>query len=204
MSGRMVTYLERSEELVGYRVKIERKPAFAVVGYTVVIPPQDKTGIIPRFVEETMADGRLETLKQAASVPAWILGLGSWDQKCQPNGMRYTMCIEETEHTDCHGLLAQYPIHRQRFDACDWMCFEVPQARFDTELFWRDNPYRMLRVLGYRFHLRVGVHFDACPPDHDDMTEPGMEFWISVAKQNDPRCPTCSVREECAKIQPFA
>jgi len=202
MDNRTVTYLERSEKITGYRVKINRKPAFQVIGYTIIIPPKTETQMIPRFVEELMADGRLDTLKKTSPVPVWILGLGSWDEECQPGGMRYTMCIEETEQTNLSCLLEQYPLHRQSFEACEWMCFEVPQERFDTDLFWKDDPYKMLRLLDYRFHLRVGVHFDAIPPDHDEKNNPGMEFWISVQKQ-DETCDVCSVREECGNILPF-
>jgi hypothetical protein len=69
-------------------------------------------------------------------------------------------------------------------------------------VFWKDDPYKMLRTLGYRFHFRVGVHFDASPPDHDEKDNPGMEFWISVAKQTED-CAACSAREECGNTQPF-
>ena len=202
MDDRTVTYLERSEEITGYRVTIMPKPAFQVTGYTIIVPPQDDTQMIPRFVDDVMADGRLEALKKASAVGPWILGLGSWDEQCQPSGMRYTVCIEETEHTDFRRLAEQYPLYTQRFEACDWMCFELTRERYDAQ-FWKDDPYKMLRALGYRFHIRVGVHFDAVPPDHDEQTNPGIEFWISVAKETED-CDSCPSREDCAKIQPFS
>jgi hypothetical protein len=82
------------------------------------------------------------------------------------------------------------------------MCFEVPQERFDAEHFWKDDPYKMLRVLDYRFHLRVGVHFDAYPPDDVEENKWAAEFWISVAKQTK-ECDICSAREKCGEMQPF-
>ena len=194
--------IQNGEEITGYRVKIASKPSFQITGYTIVIPPNDQTAMTSRFVRDVSSDGRLDSLKKASSVPAYIVWLGSWDSECKPGGMRYTACIEETDHTDFSCLLPGYPQHTQRFEACDWMCFEIPQERFDTGQFWKDDPYRMLRVLGYRFHVRVGVHFDAAPPDHDEMKEPCREFWISVAKQT-VECDVCPVREECAKIQHF-
>ncbi len=196
-----VTFLDRGEEITGYRVKVMRKPAFRVTGYTVVIPPNDWTRMIPEFVGQIMTDGRLDSLKRASTVPTWILGLGSWDDQCQPDGMRYTMCIEETEYTDLRLLGKSYLLHTQRFESCEWMCFEVPEERFDSDQFWKDDPYRMLRALDYRFHLRVGVHFDAAPPDHDEKKW-GMEFWISVAKETE-GCNVCSAREKCGEMQPF-
>jgi hypothetical protein len=203
MDNSAITFIERSQEITGYRVKTTKKPAFQVTGYTIICPPEGEGPIIKDFVAAVMTDGRMETLKKASAVPPWILGLGSWDEECQPRGMRYTMGIEENQHTELSGLLRQYPIHSQSFEACEWMCFEVPQERFDTDQFWNDDPYKMLRDLGYRFHLRVGVHFDAYPPDHDERTKPGMEFWISVMEQGNEECDICSVREGCAQIQPF-
>ncbi len=146
-----------------------------------------------------MADGSLEALKQASSVSAWLLGLGSWDSECDSEGgFRYTIGVEETEHTDLSRLPTKHPRHTQSFEACDWMCFEMT----DKQL-WRDDPYTMLKNLGYRFHLRVGVHFDAFPFDHDPETKPVVELWISVTKESE-ACDICAVREGCAGIQPFA
>jgi hypothetical protein len=202
MDNRAVTYVDRSEDITGYKVKVMRKPAFRVTGYTIVVPPNEWTQVLPQFVTAVRADGRLENLKKASRVPVWILGLGSWDQECQPDGMRYTVCIEETDHTDLRLLGEEYPLHSQRFEACEWMCFEVPKERFDPDHFWKDDPYKMLRALDYRFHLRVGVHFDASPPDHVEESMWGTEFWISVAKETD-KCAVCSVSKQCGEMQPF-
>jgi predicted transcriptional regulator YdeE len=196
---RPVECLEGSEELVGYRTKIWRKDAFQITGYTLIIPANADRQTIPQFVSELMADGSIEELTKASSVPPWGLGLGSWDPECEPGGMRYTVCIEETEHTDLRHLTTKHPLHTQRFEACDWMCFEMND---NDDQFWKSNPYTMLKKLGYRFHLRVGVHFDAFPPDFDPEKNMEVEFWISVAKESE-ECDTCSVREDCARIQPF-
>ncbi len=192
-----VEYLEGSERTVGYRTKIRRKKAFQVTGYTLIVPPKAEGQLIPRFVGELMADGSLEALAKAAPVRPWVLGLGSWDPECEPGGQRYTVCIEETEGADLGRLSTKHPLHTQRFEACEWMCFEMT----DKQL-WRDDPYTMLRKLGYRFHLRVGVHFDAFPPEFDKERNPAVELWISVAKASE-ECEGCGVREECAGIQAF-
>jgi hypothetical protein len=64
------------------------------------------------------------------------------------------------------------------------MCFEMIQSIYD-ERFWKDNPYRMMPKLGYQFHTGnydVGLHFDAYPPYYDQVSNPAMEFWITVVK----------------------
>ena len=193
-----VEYLPGSEELVGYRTKIRHKPTFRITGYTRIVPPKAEGAVIPDFVREVMAAGGLEALAATNPVRPWILGLGSWDEACEPGGQRYTIGVEETEGTDLSGLRGGLPLHTQTFEACDWTCFEMPHDQL-----WRDDPYTMLKQLGYRFHLRVGVHFDAFPPDYDEHTNPGVELWISVAKPSE-ECDICSVREQCAGIQAFA
>jgi len=193
-----IEHLEGSETIVGYRTKIRRELSFQATGYTLIVPPKAEDPLIPQFVSEVTADGSLEALVAAAPVRPWILGLGSWDPECEPGGQRYTICIQETEHTDLGRLSTKHPLHTQRFGACDWMCFEMTD-----EQLWRDDPYTMLKQLGYRFHLRVGVHFDAFPPDFHRETNPAVELWISVAKAS-AECDVCDVREGCAGIQPFA
>ena len=91
-------YLGQSLEIAGYPVKIKHRGAFKVTGYTLIVPPRSDA-MIPQFWHDVVADGRLDLLKKASSVPPWVLGLGSWDPECEKHGQRYTICIEETEHT---------------------------------------------------------------------------------------------------------
>ena len=92
-------YLDRSEEIIGYRVKIMPKEAFTIRGYTLIIP-EYKEYLVPQFWDKISADGRLEKLLRASSVRPWVLGFGSWDAECEKQGFRYTICIEDTEYTD--------------------------------------------------------------------------------------------------------
>lgn len=66
--------------------------------------------------------------------------------------------------------------------ASDWMCFEIARREL-VGRFWQDNPYRMMKQLGCRFHAgdpSVGRHFDAFPPDYHPETNPACESWITV------------------------
>ncbi len=185
------TYLAGSEEIVGYRVKIWTREAFRVVGFTRLIPAGRKgKGMVPAFAGEVIADGRLAKLTAASAVRPWVLGLGSWDPECEPNGQRYTICIEETEHTDFAHLAREYSLFTKGIGASDWMCFELVED-VDDGRFWRDNPYKMMGKLGYGFHDRpgdysVGLHFDAFPPSyrHGESADAQqrIEFWITVKK----------------------
>ena len=114
-------FLEKSEEITGYRVRIRKRDAFNVTGYTIIVPPGPGT-LIREFWDDVVADGRLDKLTKASSVRPWVLGLGSWDPECEKNGQRYTICIEETEHTDLSCLSKEYRLFSKEIGASDWMC----------------------------------------------------------------------------------
>ena len=176
-------YIENSQEIVGYNVKIMKRKAFKVTGYTLIVPPGPEIAI-PQFWSDITADGRLEALKQASAVPPWTLGLGSWDPECEKGGQRYTICIEETEHADFVQLAQEVDLFTKEIGASDWMCFEMTQEVYDKR-FWKDNAYKMLEELGYQFHMgdhSIGLHFDAYPPDYNLEERPAIEFWITVKR----------------------
>jgi hypothetical protein len=178
-----VRYIENSEELTGYKVKEWERNAFAVKGFTLVVPAR-MNNEIPVFYEAVTADGRLDRLKKASSVPPWLLGLGSWDEECEKHGSRYTICIEETEYTDFSEIEEDYSLFSFNTDKSYWLCFETTIQRFQ-ERFWKDDPYKMLKNLGYQFHMGtpgVGIHLDAAPPGFDIKENPIYEFWITVGE----------------------
>lgn len=112
--------------------------------------------------------------------------MGSWDPECENHGQRYTICIEANEHTVFTHLVEKHPLFTKEIGASDWMVFEISQKILDGQ-FWKGNPYKMMRKLGYQFHVRDGdfsvvLHFTAYPPDYDDKSNPAMEFWITVKK----------------------
>lgn len=149
------------------------------------LPADAEDDLAARFWNELNADGRMEKLRTASHNRPWELRLGSWDAECEKKGFRYTVCIEATEGTDFSSLELEIPLFTIEIGASDWMCFEMTQAKYD-ERFWKDNPYRMMKLLGYKFYARdasVGLHFDAYPPDFDMQTNPNMEFWMTVTKR---------------------
>jgi hypothetical protein len=175
-------YIPDSEATTGYRVKVFHKPAFKVTGFTRIIPP-DEEAMVPQFWDELEADGRLAKLRACANRP-WLLGLGTWDRECEKRGYRYTVCIEATADANFTGLAQDYALFTKDIDETDWLSFEVIETRFENR-FWQDDPYVMLKKLGYKFNnkgFNLGLHFDAYPPDFDMETNPLMEFWITVRK----------------------
>jgi hypothetical protein len=184
-------YIEKSKEIIGYTVKVMHKGSFHVKGYTIVTPPgRSGEAKIPRLWDEVIADGRLSRLIGASSVPPCVLGLGSWDPECSKGGQRYTICLEEAEHTDFTRLSAAYSLFTKKIGASDWLCFETRLGDEYPGRFWKDNPYQMMGPLGYKFHggtegdYSLGLHFEVYPPGFSfgSDTNTAMEFWISVEK----------------------
>ena len=181
----VVEALAGAQAQVGYRVRLWPRQPFAVRGYTLVVPPGRASELIPRFWEDAASDGRLAELVSCSAERPWLLGLGSWDPACQKGGQRYTICIEETARTDFSALAARHSLVRKEIGASHWLCFELTQ-RLLLGRFWEDNPYQMMKRLGYRFHMgapgdySVGLHFDAYPPEFDEASHDRMEFWITV------------------------
>jgi len=177
-----MSYIERCEEITGYKVRVVRREAFRVVGYTLIVPPRSDKRTVARFWDDVEAHGRLAALAACSAEPPWVLGLGSWDPECQKGGQRYTVCNEETNQTDFTALAREQPLFTKDTGASDWMCFEMTHQKYG-ERFWDDDPYKMMGMLGYRFHkgnLSVGLHFDAYPPGFDEDRNPAMEFRITV------------------------
>lgn len=178
-----MAYIEQSEAICGYKVKIVHRGPVKIAGFTRIIPPRGDE-LVGRFWDEVSADGRLDGLKSASSAPVWVLGLGSWDPECQKGGFRYTICIEETEGVDFSALERAYPLYRAVIDETDWMQFEMTVEAHRSR-FWHDNPYKMMKPLGYAFNtggFNTGLHFDAYPPGFAGTPEARMEFWITVKK----------------------
>lgn len=67
--GHLMEYLEKGEEITGYRVKIWKRNAFNVKGYTIIVPPGPSGKTMPHeFWNDVVNDGRLDKLTKASSV----------------------------------------------------------------------------------------------------------------------------------------
>jgi hypothetical protein len=194
-------YLANSRDIVGYPVKIVKKPRMCIIGYTIVINPGDD-GAVPLFVGNLVKKGYIDILRENAVGEKRVLGLGSWDEKCPQGGMRYTMCIEKHDNIVLPENTDGYQVFETCYEATEWMCFELTQQEFDSGKIWLDDPYKMIPKLGYRFHLKVGVHFDVDPSEAYKKEDDAMEFWISVARETK-KCKACICRKGCESIQRF-
>ena len=186
MSGDGTEYMPNCRALTGYKVKLRQREPFVVRGYTILVPP-GLTGkvTVADFWQDVRADGRLERLVRASTVQPWVLGVSSWDPMCDAQSRRYTVGIEENENTDFSPIESGFPLFSQTIVASDWNCFELTRQQLD-ETFWMDNPYAMVRKLGYESNPgepRRIIQVDALPPLYDPQKNATMEFWITATKR---------------------
>jgi len=69
-----MSYIERSEEITGYRVRVVRRDAFRVMGYTLIVPPRSDKRTVSRFWDEVETDGRLAALSVGLHFDAYPPG----------------------------------------------------------------------------------------------------------------------------------
>lgn len=186
----MRTVIEGSVSLVGYEAELFEKDDFQVIGYSALHKPDT-----PDFElwERLRDDGRLDLLIEASS-RAELFGCSSGDSEATvdlPKGSyRHTVCIEVTTGVDL-GPLKSDELFRIHIPASKWVCFNFTKERFydgRDYRFWGDDPYGMVRRLGFRFNWSVALHMDVFDkPDIgvfrlDDPADRQrvMHFWMPV------------------------
>ena len=184
------TVLEGSVSLVGYEAELFEKDDFQVIGYSALHQPDT-----PDFElwERLRDDGRLDLLIEASS-RGELFGCSSGDSEATvdlPKGSyRHTVCIEVTTGVDL-GLLKPDELFRIHIPASRWVCFNLTKERFYDGRdyhFLGDDPYGMVKRLGFRFNWSVGLHVDVFDkPDIGvfDLDDPAdrqrvMHFWMPV------------------------
>jgi hypothetical protein len=185
-------YIEGSKGTTGYDVSVTRRDSFHIRGYTLVAPPGKRGEVeIARLWDQLISEGKLAKLVSASATPPNVLGLGSWDPECPKGGQRFTVCIEETAGTDFTAFGPGEQLFSKVIGASEWLCFEVILGDQYPKRFWRDDPYKMMGPLGYRFHTApddysVGLHFEVYPPGFSfgSGTNKDMQFWISVLRSS--------------------
>jgi hypothetical protein len=151
-----------------YRVRYQELPAFDVHGFTKIVASGGEQYC------EVRGDGRWQVLRKMAGDDGSIYGVASLDKACPKDKYRYTVGVRApAECTEGHDL---FPIH---IKASAWLVFTLED--FDSQYgdFWQDDPYALIKKLGWDFNTAVGLHIDAYAPsfvsEHD-----AMEFMMPV------------------------
>lgn len=160
---------------VGYRTRYQELPAFDLIGFTKIVESGGE------LYDEVRSDGRWEVLKTIAGDDNTIFGVASLDKQCPKGSYRYTLGVKaKAEFLEKPRLGDDlFSIHIKQ---AGWLIFTLEDFKKQYGQFWKDDPYRLVQMLGWSFDRSVGLHIDAYAAsyasDHD-----GMEFMMPVKRQ---------------------
>jgi hypothetical protein len=160
---------------VGYVTRCERLPAFDLIVFAKIVASGGEQ------FSEVRGDGWWEMLRGLAGEDGTIYGVASLDGECQPRGhYRYTLAVRTSpgpvdESNLPEGLFAMH------IAESEWLVFTIESFGTQYGRFWQDDPYAMLKLLGWEFSNAVGLHIDLFPPTFADGAD-GTEFMMPVAQ----------------------
>lgn len=159
---------------VGYPTRCEELPAFDLVGFTKIVESGGE------LYCEARSDGRWEALRNVDGGGQTICGVASHDKACPKGRYRYTLAVRVPAERfgSARELGELYSLH---VGESEWVVFSLECFGSQYGKLWQDNPYDMVRRLGYDFSRAVGLHIDLYAPSYSD-DEGAMDFWMPVVR----------------------
>ncbi len=160
-----------SQTLSGYRTRNLKLPAFDLTGFTKIV----KSG--GEQYDAVRNSSRWDLLRRIGDDHT-IYGVASHDKECGKDFYRYTMAVKAP--VERFGVPCPYDdLFTLHIKESDWLVFALDSFNKQYGKFWQDDPYAMLKKLGWAFNMRVGMHIDVMAPDF--VSDDGyMEFWMPV------------------------
>ena len=156
----------------GFRVTINCKPNFDIVGYSRPVNLDGKS--IAKFIEELNENGQMRKLSATLQLPQqiWVClsGAGNSGFDC-----RCTVCVEKTE-VHVFSQFEENELFTLSPPPSEWADFEVGESQSPTELHSFDV-YKMVEEIGYKFNGKVGFHLDN---EHEWSSGKKMHFLLPV------------------------
>ena len=169
-----VPHTEDGRAQVGYRTTYQELSAFEVTGVTQIVVSGGE------LYGEVRSDGRWEWLKRIAGEDKTIYGVASFDKECSEGRYRYTLGVKAPAGPlrDAWPDSDLFSIHVR---PSGWVVFALEDFAAQYGVLWRDDPYALVRKLGWEFNSAVGLHIDAFGPCYES-DHGGMEFMMPVRK----------------------
>jgi len=171
-----MSHTEDNKALAGYSSKYQRLPAFDLTGFTKIVESGGE------LYDEVRSDGRWEVLRNIASDDKTIYGVASLDKDCPKGRYRYTLAVKASEDHVRNACLhdSMFSIHIRE---SEWILFTI---QYSTQYgkFWQDNPYDLVKKLGWEFNPVVGLHIDKFPPSYSS-DDDCLEFMMPVRRRAD-------------------
>lgn len=144
-----------SKEKCGFKASIVTKNKFKILGFTKIITPGSNNSA--SFVDELIADGRMDILNKYRKLGAPIFTFGSLDMDVQIRGGGYrdSVCLAESDITDVE-LFMKHDLYIRTIDASRWLIFEHEKG----DSF---NDHSICMKLGYTWNGTISGSFMVWP-----------------------------------------
>ena len=165
---------EENEVLAAYRPECRRLPAFDLCGFTKIVASGGEQ------YGEVRADGRWQVLRDVAGDDGTIYGVATHDKDAPEGSYRYTLAVKASEDRfrDAGHHDGLYSIH---IEESEWIVFTIDSFSAQYGKLWQDNPYELIRKLGWSFNRALSLHIDAFPASYSS-DDDAMEFMMPVTR----------------------
>ena len=105
-------------------------------------------------------------------------GIASMDEEC-PKGMyRYTLGVkqppERPRSKPPASELFSFPV-----GSSEWVVFDIEHFGSQYGVFWQQDPYAVIKQLGYEYNKALSIHIDVYAPPFASEDD-GMEFMMPI------------------------
>jgi len=170
-----MSHTEDNKALTGFSTRCERLPAFDLTGFSKIVESGGEV------YDEVRSDGRWEVLRNIAGDDKTIYGVASYDKDAPKGRYRYTLAVKEpTEDRARNAGLGDslFSIHIRE---SEWIVFTLENMTTQFGKLWQDDPYNLVKKLGWEFNPVVGLHIDVYPPSYSS-NDDCMEFMMPVRR----------------------
>ena len=156
-------------EIIGFPYKKLNFPSFEIIGFTKIV----KSG--GEAYDEIRNSEKWELLKEMNVKEKSIFGIASMDKECPKDFYRYTMGIKKDDGYICNEQFKK-ELYSFIVKESEWIIFSLNFSNEYGKL-WRNDPYKIIKDLGYNFNNNVGIHIDVFDENYDGNE---MEFWMPI------------------------
>ena len=152
--------------------KVIEKQAFDLVGFTKIVTSGGEQ------YDDVRKSGKWDILRQIAGDDKTIFGIGSYDKETPKDHYRYTLAV--IKPADLTRFQAYEPqLYSFHVKPSRWCVFTFDHFGRQYGKFWGQNPYQMIKDLGFTYNTVLNLHLDVYPEafqtDDDE-----MEFWMPI------------------------
>lgn len=166
-------------DVKGFKIIIEHKTAFEAIGFSKFIRFGEGPDSIGTFLGELSKSGKMKKLADTLNTPQqiWVcLGSSPGTEANSDFDCRCTVCVMKSEKHDFSQLVNE-DLYTLRAPESEWADYELSAGQSFEDLH-KNDVYKMIQEIGYKFNGKVGFHFDN---EHEEsLPNKGLHFLLPV------------------------